>query len=358
MKEHEIREFFFKALSTYGLKHGKKELSVGGLRIDIFAIDKKNIPYIIEFKKDKNRHIVGQAAQYLALVPTFRDQIEKTLNLYEIKWDKLMVLCIAPDFMERDYKAAEYEPLKGKVHFYTFKILQNSRKKVFAINLEYNGSDKIGPLIIPQQIVDKYDIKQIVKEFSNIVEKEARREYYSSIILPILNEVGENLPKFNECRLFQHNSYWNKQFTLRFGTNKIKAHRASIILVFSNTIYYGFDLTHSLDEGKHLSEIFQDVEKRNDFIKPILKLRDYCVYMPNTGIVKPIPIEIINKKGFNMLFQSYRPEKFKDCYFRIIKEYKNDSMSIENAVNIIKDEYKKFEFIFKLLETRDEKVGV
>jgi hypothetical protein len=46
MKESEIRDFFFNALSAYGLKHGKKELSIEGLRIDIFAIDKKHIPYI------------------------------------------------------------------------------------------------------------------------------------------------------------------------------------------------------------------------------------------------------------------------------------------------------------------------
>jgi hypothetical protein len=320
MKEFEIRDFFFNALSTYGLKYGKKELSIEGLRIDIFAIDKNHVPYIIEFKKDKNRHIVGQAAQYLSLIPTFNEQIEKSINFYDIKWDKLMVLCVAPDFLERDYKAAEYEPLKRKVHFYTFKIIKNSRNQIFSLNLEYNGPNKQGPLIIPQKIIDKYDIKQISDEFYKIDKKEARREYYSKTILPLLDEIGNNLPEFNELGLFQHNSYWDKWFTLRFGTNKEKAHRASIELAFSNIILVGFDLTHSIDEAKYLADIFNNEEKRIYFIKNTLKLKNYSIYIPNTGISVWIPIELINEKGLEILLKSYTPEIARDCYFRIQKE--------------------------------------
>lgn len=75
MKENELRDFFFKSLSVYGLKHGKKELSIAGLRIDIFAIDAKHTPYVIEFKKEQDRHIVGQAAHYLSLIPTYKQHI-------------------------------------------------------------------------------------------------------------------------------------------------------------------------------------------------------------------------------------------------------------------------------------------
>ena len=349
MKEQEIRDFFFKALSTYGLKYGKKELSVEGLRIDIFAVDRNHIPYIIEFKKEKNRHIVGQAAQYLSLIPTFNEQIEKEINFYDIKWDKLMVLCIAPDFMERDHKAAEYAPLRGKVHFYTFKILQNSRKQIFSLNLAYNGPDKNGPLIIPQKIIDKYDIKQISEEFSKIEKKEAKREYYSKTILPLLNEIGSNMHEFTEHGLFQHNSYWGKWFTLRFGTDKIKAHRASIELNFSSVIVIGFDLTHSLNEGTCLSKIFHDKEKRDYFIEQTLGFTDYDIHIPNTGINIFIPIKWINRKGLEILLQAYNPKKRSDCYFRIVKNYDKDSITIKDAVNILKDEYSKFKYIFELL---------
>jgi hypothetical protein len=353
MKEYEIRDFFFNALSTYGLKYGKKELSVDGLRIDIFAIDKNHTPYIIEFKKEKNRHIVGQAAQYLSLIPTFDEKIEKEINFYDIKWSKLMVLCVAPDFMERDYKAAEYEPLKGKIHFYTFQVIKNSRGQIFSLNLEYNGPDENGPLTIPKKMVDKYDIKQISDEFYELNKKEARREYYSKTILPLLNEIGNNIPEFSKYGLFQHNSYWDRWFTLRFGTDKEKAHRASIELSFSNTISLGFDLTHSFEEGKYLSHIFGEKEKLKKFIKNTLKLKEYDLYIPNTGIGAWLPIKLISEKGLKILLQSYNPEKNRDCYLRIMKEYGKDIINIKKATDVLKEEYGKFKYIFELLKMRN-----
>ena len=63
MKENEIRDFFYHDLSTYGLKYGKKELSVEGLRIDIFAIDKNSrgkglcremLEYLFDYAGAKN----------------------------------------------------------------------------------------------------------------------------------------------------------------------------------------------------------------------------------------------------------------------------------------------------------------
>lgn len=69
--EREIRDFFYDSATYYGFVKVEKELNIGGLRIDIFAIDSNHNPYIIEFKKTKNRHVVGQSAQYLAIVPSY-----------------------------------------------------------------------------------------------------------------------------------------------------------------------------------------------------------------------------------------------------------------------------------------------
>ncbi|MDR3287632.1 MAG: hypothetical protein LBT27_09345 [Prevotellaceae bacterium] len=350
MKENEIRDFFYNALSTYGLKYGKKELSVEGLRIDIFAIDKQHIPYIIEFKKEKNRYVVGQAAQYLSLVPTYNEQIEKEINFYDIQWNLLKVICIAPDFLERDYKAAEYEPLKGKVHFYTFNIIENSRNKIFSLNIEYKGPDKTGPLIIPKKIIDKYDVRQISEELHKIDKKEAKREYYSKTILPLLSEIGNYMNDFQNLGLYPHNSYWGEWFEIRFGTNKKKPHRASLnISFFFNAISYGFNLTHSLDEGKKLSLCFKDEKKCEYFIKNTLELKDYFLWIPNTGIDVSIPISQINAKGLNMLLKAYNPEINRDCYFHIQTYYTKKTINVKDAADLLKEEYNKFKYIFELL---------
>ena len=348
-KEFEIRDFFFEAKSTYGFKYGKKELSIEGLRIDIFAIDENHTPYIIEFKKEKDRHIVGQAAMYLSLVPTYSEEIAKKINFYDIKWEKLTVLCIAPKFLERDYKAALNEPLKGRIHFYTFDIIQNSRKQVSSLNLNYQGPEENGPLTIPEKIVNKYDIKQIAEEYYKITKKEARREYYSQTILPFLQQIGKKLNDFSDVGLYPHYSHWDKWFTLRLGTDKKKSHRASVKIGFSETVWYGFDLTHSLEEGKKLSQHLQDEKIRKKIIKNILILKDYNLWIPNSGIKCYIPICHINEKGLEAMLLNYQPEKNSDCYFRIITDYKQEDMTIDDAVNLISEEYKKFKFIFDLL---------
>jgi hypothetical protein len=352
MKESEIRDFFFEALPSYGLKHGKKELSVAGLRVDIFAIDSRHAPFIIEFKKSKNRHIVGQAAQYLSLVPTYKEQIEKDLNFYDIRWDSLKVLCIAPDFVQRDFEAAENDPLKGRVHFYEYKTVENTRNRVFSLNIKYLGPEESGPLTIPDRLVDKFDIKSITTEFYKISKKEARREYYSLKILPLLQEICNGLKDFEKIGFYPHISYWNHSFIIRLGSDKKMSHRASIGLNFSDVISYGFDITHSADEGRQLLQKLTDQATRADFIKTTLSLNSYSLYIPNTGILVEVPVELINEKGLDILLAAYKPEKSRDSYFYIQKVYDNESLSVDDAIKLIKTEYEKFKYIFDLILNR------
>jgi hypothetical protein len=346
--EFEIRDFFFDALSTYGLKYGQKELSLSGLRIDIFAIDNKHSPYIIEFKKDKDRHIVGQAATYLSLVPTYDKEIEKKINFFDIRWENLKVICIASSFLDRDYKAAEYDPLKGRIHFYCFSIIKTGRSKIFSLNLMYKGPDEKGPLLLPEKIIDEYNIKQVAEEFGSIEKKEARREYYSQKILPLLEDIGNNAKFFEDAGLYQHNSYWGNWFAVRFGTDKKKAHKASIEIAFSKYVSYGFDLTHSLEEAQILQKNLCDENNRKIFTGNTLRLKNYFIWIPNSGIKSFLPIEEITEKGLNLLLKSYEPKIPKDCYLQIKRRYKNASINIKQAVNILKEEYKIFEYIFKL----------
>jgi hypothetical protein len=309
MQEFEIRNFFYNAMADYGLVCGKKELNIAGLRIDIFAIDEKHNPYIIEFKKDKNRHIVGQSAQYLALVPTYKEQIQNELNFSNINWSNLNVLCIAEKFRERDYKAAEYEPLKGKVHFYVFKIIRNTRNKIFSLNLDYMGPCRKteSPLKIPRKIIDKCNIKQLCEGFFNIKKEEERREYYSTKILPLLKQIGSGLSEFASIGMYPHYSFWekSKSFALRLGTHKTKFHRESIIIGFSDdSIYCGFDLTHSLEEARKLSLLLKDKDKLNMFAGKLNRLEGYSLYLSDTGINISMLLDDISIKGFEMLLKT------------------------------------------------------
>ncbi|MDR2192787.1 MAG: hypothetical protein LBO62_07930 [Endomicrobium sp.] len=351
INEFAIRDFFYNSLQTYGLKIGYKELSIEGLRIDIFAIDAKHNPYILEFKKGKDRHIVGQAAQYLALIPTYRQQIEKKLNFFDIKWDNIKIICIAQSFSKRDFQAANYAPLKEKVYFYSFQITLNSRGKIFALNLKYSGNQKDHPLLLPEKIVDKYDVKQMSEAFHNITNLTARREYYSRTILPFLKNISSELKEFEKYGLYQHNSLWKKWFLVRFGTGRQNAHRISIaISFFKEGITYGFDLTHSFEEAQKLKDKLANKSVRKRFIANTLKLEDYFLYIPNSGIKCSLPLCDIDEKGLNLLLDAYQPKTNKDCYLIITKEYEQDSISLEQAANVIREEYKKFKYIFDLLK--------
>lgn len=350
MNESEVRDFFFKALSSYGLKHGKKELSIEGLRIDIFAVDKQHIPYIIEFKKNKNRHIVGQAAQYLSLIPTYKNEVEKALNFYDINWPLLKVLCVAPDFLKRDFTASEYEPLKGKVHFYEYQIIKNSRNQIFSLNINYKGPDESGPLTLPEKVIDEFDIMSVSEEFFKITQKEARREYYSIKILPLLKEICSHLKDFENVDLYPHISYWRNSFEIRLGTDKKKPHKASIALGFNGSIYFGFDLTHSYDEGKLLANRFKEPEKIQSFIEDTLKQKDYFLWIPNTGILCGLPIDELNQKGLKTILSAYDPEKDRDCYIRILKQYDRSTLNVIESLKIFKDQFNRFKYIFDYLK--------
>jgi len=350
MKETAIRDFFFEALATYGLKHGKKELNIGGLRVDIFAIDKNHIPYIIEFKKDKDRHIVGQAAQYLTMLPTYKTEIEKKINLHDIRWDKLRALCIAPDFLERDLSAAKSGFLQGKMHFYTFQPAINGRGQVFALNLKYLGEEGESPLVIPEKIIDEFDIKQVREEYCKIEKKKARAEYYSQKILPLLKDIGNGFMESNDVGLFPHYSFWGDWFSLRVGTHRRKAHRASIGISFGDVIFFGFDLTHAFEEAKKLAFWFKDERLRGDFAKKTLEFKDYVIWIPNSGIKQHLLIDRVNEKGLDLLLQAYNPKKAKDCYFRVFKKYTQETLSVKQAVELLKEEYGKFQYIFDLLK--------
>ena len=150
--EKQIRDFFCESAKSYNFVVAQKELNIKKLRIDVFAIDKKHNPFIIEFKKSRNRHIIGQASQYLALAQSLKEEISQKVNFYQINWQNLKVLLFAPDFDRRDYEAANYEPLKGKVHFFTYSVVKDYREeKVFGLKLTYQGEKNKCPIHLPTE---------------------------------------------------------------------------------------------------------------------------------------------------------------------------------------------------------------
>jgi len=148
--------------------------------------------------------------------------------------------------------------------------------------------------------------------------------------------------------IYPHYSFWekSKNFALRLGTHKTKSHRASIIIGFSDdSIYRGFDLTHSLEEAQKLSLLLKDKDKLNMFAGKLNRLEGYSLYLPDTGINTWMPLEDISIKGFEMLLRNYNPKAFRNCYFRIQADYEEKSMNVNEAVKLAKQEYKKLNLL-------------
>lgn len=347
MIEKDIRDFFFKAKENYNLVAGQKELNIDGLRIDIFAVDKQGNPFIIEFKKDKNRHIIGQSAQYLALIPTKQQEIERKLNFFNINWDNLKVLCIAKSFNQRDFEALKFEPIKGRVFLYEYKVLKDYREKsIFGLEIIYKGDDEKSPLVIPEKDINHFDFIEHFEKINTIEGKENKRQYYTNSILPLLNEVAEELrTKYAEKKLYPHISYFNGHVLFRLGLDKNKSHRASIaITIGKGYIISGFDLTHSLIDAKKLEIAFK--ENSDDIASKLLSYKEYLLHIPNSGIRIYIPIHRMELKGIKLLLENYNPKLSKDCYIDITKEYEGTELHKDDLINLFDIEYKNFSFLF------------
>jgi|GEM_PF-2471809 hypothetical protein len=355
-QESDIQNFFYESIESYGFIHAYKELNVEGLRIDIFAIDKKHDPFIIEFKKKKDRHIVGQSAQYLAVLPSYKDEIAKKINFFQINWEKLSVLLVAPSFNDRDFQAATYQPLKNRIHFFKVIIKRDYRKeKIFGLRLTYEGPDKSCPIRLPEYDTDYFDVAELSKKLNLLEGKENKREFYTVHILPILEKVATHLKdKFSKQFLYPHISYFGYKdpfYMIRVGTDEKSSHRASIGIFFcGDNIEYGFDLTHSLKEGKYLSKKINDDNVLSNLIKNLSGLEDYSIWVPNTGIFSAIWLDNFNEKGLSVYLKAYQPVTAKDCYFRVVKEYEGGAISIDKIIEIIIKQYQIFKFFFDLIK--------
>jgi hypothetical protein len=150
--------------------------------------------------------------------------------------------------------------------------------------------------------------------------------------------------------LFPHITCRNDDFYLRVGTSSKNKHRASIRIYFSNWILFGFDLTHSLLEGKKLATFFKTSQAIDSFCTNTLKLDNYFIYIPNTGFHQNLYINSITHKALIMLLNAYSPDTKRDCYFRIQNEFTESFMSVNDAAELIRNEYKKFKYIFDILQ--------
>ncbi len=352
--EKQIRDAFYDSARSYGFVHAQKELNIRNLRVDIFAVDKKHNPFIIEFKKSKNRHIIGQAAQYLALAPSLKEKISQKINFYDINWQNLQVLLFAPEFDLRDYEASNYEPLKGKVHFFTYNVVTDYREeKIFGLKLDYHGEKSRCPIRLPIEKLQKIDLMTAHQQYISIENKQSKKQYYTTHILPVLEEVQDKLRQmFEDKPLYPHISYFsqNDHYMLRLGTDKRHSHRASVVVSFlydflgDGCTYFGFDLTHSLSEAQILSKEFRKNPKF--YAKKISKLGGYEILIPNTGIRCALPIGVMTEKGVEMLLSAYNPKAMKDCYFRITRSHEG-ILTQKEIIENLSTEVKVFEFLLK-----------
>jgi len=348
MQEKHIRDFFFKTKENYRLIAGQKELSVNRLRIDVFAVNKRGDPFIIEFKKDKSNHIVGQSAQYLALIQSRHVEIETKLNHSGINWNNLKVLLIAKTFNARDHESLNYAPIKGRVFLYQYEIIKDYRQKeIVSLNLEYAAGHGSSPLYIPSKAGRKINFNAHFKKLASLEGKESRRQYYTDTLLPLLNNVAKILSdKYASKGLFPHISYFynGPHFLLRLGTDKKQSHRASIAIhVGENYLVRGFDLTHSLSDAARLKAVIKNNKKK--IITRFLKLDEYGIYIPNTGIAESISLENLNPKGLSLLLDNYDPKQIRDCYFIVNRDYESDTLTESDIVRIFDEEYQQFGFL-------------
>ncbi len=349
MLEKDVRDFFFKTKENYNLVAGHKELYIDGLRIDIFAVDKQGNPFIIEFKKDKNRHIVGQSAHYLALIPSKHQDIEKKLSYFNVNWTNLKVLCIAKSFNQRDFDALNFEPIKDRVFLYQYNIIKDYREKaIFGLDLIYMGDNGTSPLYIPPRPANELDFKEHFKKLVGLEGKESKRQYYTNTILPLLQNVAKALnDKYNSKGLYAHISYFQSgpHALLRLGVDNKQSHRVSIAISFGeNWIDSGFDLTHALQDATKLKEVIKI--KPDEIASKLLSLKDYSIYIPNSGIKEFIALENINLKGLKLLITSYDPQINKDCYFLVMRNYDKKVWTEKYMIDLFETEYNTFSFLF------------
>ncbi|GAK56150.1 hypothetical protein U27_03112 [Candidatus Vecturithrix granuli] len=352
--EAHIRDFFYDAATSYGFVKAEKELIIEGLRIDMFAIDVNHNPFIIEFKKKKDRHIVGQAAQYLAIVPSYQEEIAKKISFYQINWEHLRVILVAPAYYQRDLTAANYTPLQNRVHFYTYKVVQNSRKQIFGLPLTYIGPAETGPIKLPEDIGDPADLIDVYRYFEKLDTPESKRAYYTNHVIPIFERVKQHVEDFFMAHtLYFHTSYFGNTppyYMIRVGTAKKQIHRASIMLGFyQDAIVHGFDLTHSLAEGQLLARLVHDEQMNRQIVEHLLQCPDYRIYIPNTGFDMTLPLGYVSSSALSVLLMLYAPKKMRDCYFRVTKAYEHDSLSVNDAAEILMNDYEKFKLFFGLL---------
>ena len=355
ISEANIRDFFYNARTTYGFIEASKELSVGGLRLDIFAIDENHNPYIIEFKKSKSKHIVGQSAHYLTMLPVYKKDISRKIKFHKINWDSLSAILIAPEYYEHDEAAAKSPILRDRIHLYVCKPTFTTRDKVFGLRLEYAGPAEIGPLKLPQSVANSSDLVDLHQYFENLDTRESKREYYTDYVLPILHEIDSKTGKFfNSNGLYFHTSYFGNDppyYLLRYRTHEKQKHRASIALSFHQSgIDYGFDLTHSFEEAQLLSKYLQNEKSAKYFVKKLQEKIEYQLYVPNTGLINSIDVNSLTPDLLKVILQRYSPRLHRDCYFRITKNHEESSLSIDDATKILKEQFVEFKFLFDLFK--------
>lgn len=353
MTENDIRDFFFKTKELYSLIAGEKELNIDGLRIDIFAVDDCGNPFIIEFKRGKNRHIVGQSAHYLAVIQSKHKEIELRLKYFNINWQNIKVICIAQSFNKRDIDALTFEPIKDRVFLYTFSIVKDYREKsIFALQLSSVNGSRTSPLKLPPVETHNVNFHEHVKKIASIQGKERQRQYYADTVLPILDLVKQSLrEKFEERALYPHISYFQSGPHIRFrlGLNKTHSHRASIEVSFFKTgVESGFDLTHCVPDAQALKSAY--IESPDEMVQSLSKLRDYELFIPNVGITEICAIANFNDKGLNMFLSNYDPKKNRDCYFILLRPCVKDLLSQEDLLNLFEQEYSAFKFLIEKIQ--------
>ena len=92
------------------------------------------------------------------------------------------------------------------------------------------------------------------------------------------------------------------------------------------------------------------IKNQNSIIDNIIKLKKYSIYFPSTGIEYLIPINLVSKKRLIEVIQKYDPNADSEYAFSIAKIFEKTTMYKKDIKQILKTEYKRFNYIFDIID--------
>jgi predicted transport protein len=117
--------------AIFGCRFIATEFSTGvqhGGRIDTLALSEENNPVIIEYKTVASSELINQSLFYLSWMNDHRGDFQVAVNKklgnnQKVDWEKIRVICLAPEYKKYDLHAARM--IGANIELWQFKLYSN-----------------------------------------------------------------------------------------------------------------------------------------------------------------------------------------------------------------------------------------